>query len=201
MKIYYAQNSRAVRVAWLLEELNLKYEIKKFDLGSKEMRSPEYLEIHPMGRVPTLEDGSVKIFESGAIIQYILEKNKNHSLTPNPNDQEFSNYLQWFHYAEGMIMPPMNIIVVETILLPPERRSEVNIKRAKKLLNQMLIAVDIHMNNRDFLAGKFSAADLMTGHAVIMADKLGADITSKANLLPYIKRLTERQAFQKASNL
>ena len=75
MKIYYAQNSRAVRVAWLLEELNLKYEIKKFGLGSKEMRSPEYLEIHPMGRVPTLEDGSVKIFESGAIIQYILEKN------------------------------------------------------------------------------------------------------------------------------
>ena len=65
----------------------------------------------------------------------------------------------------------------------------------------MLIAVDIHMNNRDFLAGKFSAADLMTGHAVIMADKLGADITNKANLLPYIKRLTERQAFQKASNL
>ena len=201
MKLYYARNSRAVRVAWLLEELNIEYEIQKFDLGSKEMRSPDYLEIHPMGRVPTLEDGSVKIFESGAIIQYILEKHKNNSLVPSFEDQEFSNYLQWFHYAEGMIMPPMNIIVVETILLPPERRTEVNVKRATKLLNQMLIVVDAHMNNRDYLAGTFSAADLMTGHAVIMADRLGADMSDKPNLLTYIARLTERSAFQKASNL
>ena len=148
-----------------------------------------------------LEDGQVKIFESGAIIQYILEKHKNNSFVPSFEDQEFSNYLQWFHYAEGMIMPPMNIIVVETILLPPERRNEVNVKRATKLLNQMLIAVDAHMNNRDYLAGTFSAADLMTGHAVIMADRLGADISDKPNLLTYIARLTERPAFQKASNL
>ena len=201
MKLYYARDSRAVRVAWLLEELNVEYEIKKFDLGSKEMRSPDYLEIHPMGRVPTLEDGSVKIFESGAIIQYILEKHKNNSLVPSFDDQEFSNYLQWFHYAEGMIMPPMNIIVVETILLPPERRTEVNVKRATKLLNQMLIAVDNHMNNRNYLAGTFSAADLMTGHAVIMAERLGADISDKPNLSTYIARLTNRSAFQKASNL
>ena len=201
MKLYYARNSRAVRVAWLLEELNVEYEIKKFDLGSKEMRSPDYLEIHPMGRVPTLEDGSVKIFESGAIIQYILEKHKNNSLVPSFDDQEFSNYLQWFHYAEGMIMPPMNIIVVETILLPPERRTEVNVKRATKLLNQMLIAVDNHMNNRNYLAGTFSAADLMTGHAVIIAERLGADISDKPNLSTYIARLTNRSAFQKASNL
>ena len=201
MKLYYARNSRAVRVAWLLEELNVKYEIKKFDLGSKEMRSPDYLEIHPMGRVPTLEDGPVKIFESGAIIQYLLEKHENNSFVPSFEDQEFSNYLQWFHYAEGMIMPPMNIIVVETILLPPERRNEVNVKRATKLLNQMLIAVDAHMNNRDYLAGTFSAADLMTGHAVIMADRLGADISDKPNISTYITRLTERSAFQKASNL
>ena len=201
MKLYYARNSRAVRVAWLLEELNIEYEIQKFDLGSKEMRSPDYLEIHPMGRVPTLEDGQVKIFESGAIIQYILDKHKNNSFVPSFEDQEFSNYLQWFHYAEGMIMPPMNIIVVETILLPPERRNEVNVKRATKLLNQMLLAVDAHMNNRDYLAGTFSAADLMTGHAVIMADRLGADISDKPNLLTYIARLTERPAFQKASNL
>ncbi|MDC0151582.1 glutathione S-transferase family protein [Paracoccaceae bacterium] len=201
MKLYYARNSRAVRVAWLLEELKVEYEIKKFDLGSKEMRSPDYLEIHPMGRVPTLEDGQVKIFESGAIIQYILDKHKNNSFVPSFEDQEFSNYLQWFHYAEGMIMPPMNIIVVETILLPPERRNEVNVKRATKLLNQMLIAVDAHMNNRDYLAGTFSAADLMTGHAVIMADRLGADISDKPNLLTYIARLTERPTFQKASNL
>ena len=117
MKLYYARNSRAVRVAWLLEELNIEYEIQKFDLGSKEMRSPDYLEIHPMGRVPTLEDGPVKIFESGAIIQYILEKYKNNSLVPSFEDQEFSNYLQWFHYAEGMITVSYTHLTLPTILL------------------------------------------------------------------------------------
>jgi glutathione S-transferase len=201
MKLYYARNSRAVRVAWLFEELGLDYEIEKFDLGSKEMRSPEYLKLHPMGRVPTLEDGSIKIFESGAIIQYILEKEKNSKLTPLYNDAEFANYLQWFHYAEGMIMPPMNIIVVETILLPPERRTEINVKRATKLLGQMLTAVDAHMLGRKYLAGKFTAADLMTGHAVIMANKLGANISDKPNLKTYIERLIERPAFKKASSL
>ena len=201
MKLYYARNSRAVRVAWLFEELGLSYQIQKFDLGAQEMRSPEYKKLHPMGRVPTLEDGSITIFESGAIIQYILEKNKNHKLIPSSDDEEYANYLQWFHYAEGMIMPPMNIIVVETILLPPERRNETNVKRATKLLGQMLSAVDHHLVGRDYLAREFSAADLMTGHAVVMASKLGADISDKPTLQTYIERLTDRPAFKKASNL
>ena len=201
MKLHFARNSRAVRVAWLFEELGLDYQIRRFDLGGKEMRSPEYLKLHPMGRVPTLEDGSIKIFESGAIIQYILEKNKNLKLAPLSDDPEFANYLQWFHYAEGMIMPPMNIIVVETILLPPERRNEINVKRATKLLGQMLTAVDSHLSGRNYLAGDFSAADLMTGHAVIMASRLGADISDKPNLKTYIERLTARTAFKKASSL
>ena len=201
MKLYYARNSRAVRVAWLFEELCLSYKIQKFDLGAQEMRSPEYKKLHPMGRVPTLEDGSITIFESGAIIQYILEKNKNHKLIPSSDDEKYANYLQWFHYAEGMIMPPMNIIVVETILLPPERSNETNVKRATKLLGQMLSAVDHHLVGRDYLAIEFSAADLMTGHAVVMASKLGADISDKPTLQTYIQRLTDRPAFKKASNL
>ena len=65
MKLFYAQNSRAVRVAWLLEELGIDYEIEKFELGSRDMRSPDYLTVHPMGRVPALQDGDITIFESG----------------------------------------------------------------------------------------------------------------------------------------
>ena len=69
MKIYYAPNSRAVRAVWLFEELGLPYELVTFKLGDKTMRSPDYLKVHPMGRVPALEDGDVTIFESGAIGQ------------------------------------------------------------------------------------------------------------------------------------
>jgi glutathione S-transferase len=194
MKLYYAQNSRAVRVAWLLEELEIPYEIEKFELGGRDMRAPEYLALHPMGRVPTLVDDDVTLFESGAIIQYILARHGNGRLAPPVSSPDFPVYLQWFHYCEGMIMPPINTIVVETILLPPERRTELNVKRATKLLNQMLTAVDAHMEGREYLAGAFSAADIMTGHAVTVARNLGADYSDKPNLDAYADRLLARPA-------
>lgn len=201
MKLYYAQNTRAVRIAWLLEELGLEYEIEKFTLGDRAMRAPEYLKVHPMGRVPALEDKGVTIFESGAIVQYVLALYGKGRLQPEVGTQEFANYLQWLHYCEGMIMPPINSIVVETILLPPERRTEVNVKRATKLLNQMLTAVNAHLDGREFLAGDFSAADIMTGHSIIMSGRLGADFSDKPNLQPYADRLMARPALQKAWSL
>ncbi|MEY8837832.1 glutathione S-transferase family protein, partial [Cribrihabitans sp. XS_ASV171] len=85
-----------------------------------------------------------------------------------------------------------------TVLLPPERRTEVNVKRATKLLNQMLTAVDRQLADREYLAGDFSAADIMTGHAVIVSEGLGADFSDKPNLTPYIERLKARPALQKA---
>ena len=98
-------------------------------------------------------------------------------------------------------MPPMNTLVVETILLPPERRTEVNIKRATKLLNQMLATVDKRMAGREYLTSQFTAADIMTGHAVIMAAKLGADLSDKPNLPGYIDRLRNRPALKVAWTL
>ena len=201
MKLYYAQNTRAVRIAWLLEELGLDYEIEKFTLGDRAMREPEYLKVHPMGRVPALKDKGVTIFESGAIVQYVLALYGKGRLQPEIGTQDFANYLQWLHYCEGMIMPPINSIVVETILLPPERRTEVNVKRATKLLNQMLTAVNAHLDGREYLAGDFSAADIMTGHSIIMSGRLGADFSDKPNLQPYADRLMSRPALQKAWSL
>ena len=201
MILHYALNSRAVRVAWLLEELGLHYTLIKYSLGDIKMREPEYLKINPLGRVPVLEDNDMILTESGAIIQYILSKYGHKKFTPNTENKNYPLYLQWFHFAEGMIMPQMNIIVVETILLPPERRNEVNVKRATKLLNRMLEIVEKFMENRRYLAGEFSAADMMTGHAVIMSEKLGVDFSQKPNLNDYIQRLMSRPALQKAWNL
>jgi glutathione S-transferase len=154
-----------------------------------------------MGRVPALKDGETTIFESGAIVQYILARHGDGRLQPAIDDPEYANYLQWLHYCEGMIMPPINTIVVETILLPPDRRNEVNVKRATKLLNQMLLAVEQHMKGREYLAGAFSAADVMTGHSVIMSGRLGADMDDKPNLRAYADRLLARPALQKAWEL
>ena len=111
MKVYFAPNSRAVRTVWLLEEIGQPYDLERFTLGQKEMRAPEYTRINPNGRVPTLVDGDTTISESTAIAQYLGAKYAPH-LAPGPDAPNFAMYLQWLHYSEGMIMPPINNYVV-----------------------------------------------------------------------------------------
>jgi glutathione S-transferase len=198
MKIHHAPNSRSVRALWLFNELDLPYELEIYPLGDKSMRTPEYLKVHPLGRVPAVEDGDLTIFESGAIVQYVLNKYGDGAMVPTSSSPNYPTYLQWLHYAEGMIMPQINIIVVETIFLPEERRNQTNVDRATKLLTRMLTAVDMHLQDRKFLAGEFSGADIMTGHACIVSGRLGADISDKPNVAAYIDRLEARPALQKA---
>ncbi|MCV6583921.1 MAG: glutathione S-transferase family protein [Marinibacterium sp.] len=198
MKLYFAPNSRAVRIAWLLEELGLDYDLERFQLGQPEMRAPDYLNVHPMGRVPALQDGDTVMFESGAIIQYILARHAKGRLQPSEDSAEFPIYLQWFHYCEGMVMPPMNSIVVETILLPPDRRSEVHARRATKLLGQMLVAIEQRLEGRDYLVDDFTAADIMTGHACLMSGRVGVDLSALPNIRAYNARLAERPALVRA---
>ena len=198
MKIHHAPNTRSVRAIWLMEELGLPYEIEIYKLGDPAMRAPDYLKVHPMGRVPALEDGDVTVFESGAIVEYVLARHGEGRLRPAAESPEFPSYLQWLHYAEGMIMPPVNTIVVETILLPPEARNDEDVARATKLLGRMLSAVDAHMDGREYLAGDFSGADIMTGHACTVARRLGADVSDKPNVEAYIERCNARPALQRA---
>ena len=201
MKLYFAPNSRAVKIAWLLEELELSYEIKKYSVGDKALRTPEYYKLHPMGRVPVLEDNTVKIYESGAIVQYLLARYGNGRFQPKTEESDFPDYLQWLHYAEGSIMQQINSIVVETILLSPERKNEVNVARALKLLKIALLNVDNRLKDRDYLAGEFSGADIMTGHSCYAAKRLKVDLSEMENLSKYIDRLLNREAFKKAISL
>ena len=147
--------------------------------------------------MPTLIDGDITVSESTAIAQYLAAKYAP-SLALGPDAQNFAEYLQWLHYAEGMIMPPINNYVVETILLPPDRRNDDIAMRALKLLNRTLGAAEQHMEGRKFLAGDFTIADTITGHAVIMARRLGAEFLNLPNLSAYADRLEARPAFKAA---
>ncbi|NKC11270.1 MAG: glutathione S-transferase family protein [Gammaproteobacteria bacterium] len=198
MKIYHAPNSRSVRIVWLFEELGLPYELELFKLGEKRMRGPDYRKIHPLGRVPALADGEVTIFESGAIVQYVLAKYADGRMVPPQDSPEFAAYLQWLHYAEGMIMPHVNIIVVETLFLPEERRNQTNVDRSTKQLGKMLDAVNEQLEGREYLVGEFSGADIMTGHACVVSARLGADVSDKPNVSAYIDRLKARPGLAKA---
>ena len=201
MKLYFAPNSRAVRIAWLLEELGLEYDVEKYKVGDRALRTPEYYKIHPMGRIPVLEDGETRIYESGAIVQYLLARHGDGKFVPDINDPSFPEYLQWLHYAEGSIMGQVNILVVETILLPPEKRNDVNVNRALKLLRVALGNVDNRLQDREYLTGTFTGADIMTGHACFGAMNAGAQIDDYEHLNAYINRLLKRPALEKARSL
>lgn len=198
MKVHHIPNTRSTRIVWLLEELGLDYDVQKYELKPASLRTEEYTKIHPMNRVPSIEDGDVSMFESGAIVQYILAKHGNGQLAPTVDAPNFHKYLQWFHYCEGMLMPPVNTIVVQTILLPEERRDASVLAQATKLLTRMLTAVEKELEGQDYIAGDFSGADIMSGHACIVAQRLGADVSDKPNVSAYIERLKGRDAYQRA---
>ena len=201
LKLHFAPNSRAGRIVWLLEELGLDYELNRMTFSPADLKSDAHRARHPLGRVPVLEDGEVSIYESGAIVDYVLERHKNGGLKPAATDQRFPDYLQWFHYCEGMVMPPMNTIVVQTILLPPDRRDEAVLGQAQRLLSKALLPVNEALDGKDYLIGAFSGADIMLGHACFMANRVGCVSDDMPNIKTYVDRISARPAFQKAINL
>ena len=198
LKLHFAPNSRAGRIVWLLEELGLPYEINKMAFHPKDLKSDEHRARHPLGRVPVLDDGDVRLFESGAIVDYILERHRNGGLKPAVDAPEFPAYLQWFHYCEGMVMPPVNTIVVQTLLLPPERRDETVLAQAKRLLTKALEPVNAALEGKDYLIGNFSGADIMLGHACFMSNRLGCVPDEMVHLKAYVDRIAARPAFKTA---
>ena len=198
LKVHFVAGTRSGRVVWLLEELGLEYEVNIMPFTKEGLKSPEHRSRHALGRVPVLEDGEISIFESGAIIDYVLERHKNGGLKPNSDAPEFPFYLQWYHYCEGMVMPPMNQIVVQTILLPPDRRDETVLNQAKNLLTKSLAPVNENLAEKDYLIGDFSAADLMLGHSCFMANRLGCVSDEMQNIKDYVARIANRPAFKKA---
>lgn len=198
LTLHFAPNSRASRIYWLLKELDLPFELNRMDFNPKDLKSDEHRARHPLGRVPVLDDDDVTIFESGAIVEYILARHAPGQLKPAVDSPEFPAYLQWFHYCEGMVMPPINIIVVQTVLLPPDRRDETALGQAQRLLGKALAPVEKALEGRDYLAGEFSAADVMLGHSCIMSGRLGAFTDDMPNLKAYTERLMARPACQEA---
>ena len=200
LTLHFSSNSRAQRVLWLLEELQLEYNLNKIKFHPSELKSDEHRKRHPLGRVPVLEDEEITIYESGAIVEYLIARHSNGELKPEVSDPAFPNYLQWFHYCEGMIMPPMNTIVVHTLILPEERRNEEVLRQAKNLLTKALLPVNQLLEKNKYLIDKFSGVDFMLGHSLYMSNKLKCVSDEMINIKNYLNLISEREAFQKAIN-
>jgi glutathione S-transferase len=197
LTLHHAPNSRAGRIVWLLEELGLDYKLNRMEFSPKALKSDEHRARHPLGRVPVLEEDGMTLYESGAIVEYLVKRHSDGSLIPPHEASSFPEYLQWFHYCEGMVMPPINTIIVQTILLSPERRDDTVLSQAQRLLGKSLKPVNDALSNREYLIGSFSAADIMLGHSLYMSNRLDCVDEAMDQIKRYIGNLEKRPAFQK----
>ncbi len=200
IKLYHAPMTRSVRIVWLLEELGLDYELVKLGFMTGDLQKPEYLAKSPLGKVPAIEDGEVRMFESGAIIEYLLEKYGAGRLAPAPGTPARAEFLQWLHFAEATAMPPLVDILANTFIKPEAQRIPQVAEEAKPRVARILALLDRQLAGRKFLLGdEFSAADIMMGFTVGGAQLVGLLDERYPNVQAYMARLSERPAFKKAS--
>ena len=200
MKIYHVKGTRSIRVIWLCHELEVPLEIETiqtFDAAFK--ASAAWRAKSPTGKVPVLEDGDLTIYESGAIVQYVLEKYGPGGLTVPAGSAQSAEYLQWCWFAEATFARPLGDIAHHTRIKPPEERIPEVVVDAKQRALLCLDAVDKHMQERDYLvANKFTAADIMMGYTLTLAKGSAVLENQHPNASAYLNRLLERPAFQAA---
>jgi glutathione S-transferase len=197
LKLYFAPGTRAVRVRWLLEELDVPHEIELVTF--KPTRDRFFIQDTPTGKIPTLVDGDVVMAESGAMIEYILGKYGQGRLAPDQDSPERARYLQWLHFAEGTAFPPLGILVWLTVYRTDADRHPELIKDARERARLTLQQVEDALVNRSWLLGdEFSAADVMMGFTLIAADRLGVLTENFTTLRRYLQRLLARPALQRS---
>jgi glutathione S-transferase len=130
--IHHGRRARSVRVIWLLEELQIPYELRPVEFDHDVMHAPEYLRLHPLGQVPVMQDGDITIFESGAIVEYLLARYGAGRLMPDPSSWSArAQYLQWFHFGEASVAKWANDIVRDRFYLPASERVPEALPRAR----------------------------------------------------------------------
>ncbi len=197
--LYHAPNSRSIRVYATLEELGLQYEVKQLKFP-EDLRSDAYLKINPLARVPALADGDVTLFESGAIVQYLLARYGNGRLEPATESAEFPVYLQWFHCAEATFLPPVSDLIQHTMVLPEGERVPGVIPWSQNRIYANLDVLETALGDREFLAGStFSAADIMmayTLHLVKLVQLFNAE--DHPNIGSWLEKVESRPAWKVA---
>ena len=201
MKLYHSSKSRSVRVLWLLEELGLEYELETMPFDPKALKSADYLEINPFGRVPVLVDHGSSMSESVAIVQYILMHYGDGRLEPDHDAPEYGKFLQWMHFGEATFMGAVAEISLNTVFLPEADRNEAAVKRARKNLDHFAGVLDEELEGRDWLMGEnFTAADIVVGYPLLALRMFKIGWPEKyANLNAYWERIKARPAFKKAA--
>jgi len=197
IEIYHAPLSRSVRVVWLLEEMGLPYQLHSAPL---EPPGPKpFAQKTPTGKVPTLVDDGVTIFESGAIAEFLLEKYGSHDLAPPVGSPQRGPFLQWVHFADATAFTGLGNIAWHTKFKQDAERVADALEDYRRWAEASLDALERTLRDRPYLLGeKFSAADVMVGYSVLVAKAMGLIGASHRSVDAYLARLTERPALRRA---
>jgi glutathione S-transferase len=172
LTLYFAPLTRAVRIAWLLEELGLPYQLERVEFLPPAKHF--FAQRTPTGKVPTLVDGDVVMCESGAILEYVLERHAGGRLAPPPGSPRRAAFLQWVHFAESTAFPPLGIIVWLTRYQGEAERYAPLLEDARARAAAGLDFLERELGGKAYLLGdEFSAADIMMGFTLAAARMLG----------------------------
>jgi glutathione S-transferase len=195
IRLYHAPHTRSIRVLWLLEELGLPFELVTIEYQPP---ATPFAQRTPSGKFPTLEDGDTVMFESGAIVEYLLERYGQGRLGPRAGEPGRGLFLQWLHFAEATLLPPLIDILRHTLLKPAAERIPAVVADAKVRAGVTLDVLERALQERTYVLGTdFTAADIMMGYGVQWAATLGL-LANSPNLRAYNERLSSRSALKKA---
>lgn len=213
--VHHLNNSRSQRVLWLLEELSVPYEIKRYQRDAKTMLAPPELRaIHPLGKSPVLTDGNLTLAESGAIVEYLVEMYGNAdscaTLSPAHGTPDYLRYRYWLHYAEGSLMPPLLLkLVFDKIEKSPMPFFVKPIAKAisgKAKSSFIMPQINTHLDYLEaelgksawFVGDEFTAADVQLSFPIEAAAARGGLDASRPQLMDYLQRIHARLPYQRA---
>ncbi len=198
--LHHLNRSRSKRIIWLLEALEIPYEIKAYQRDAKtQLAPPELKEIHPLGKSPVIEDDGLIVAESGAIIEYLTEKYGKGKLSPQKDSPQYPLYLQWLHFAESSAALPLLLCYFVSM---EESKTTFLEDYGKKEFALILGYLNSHLETKRWLLGdSFSAADIMLSFIVEMSEHMGALQGKYPALQRYLQDLSETPGAQRANEL
>jgi glutathione S-transferase len=209
--VHHLNNSRSQRVLWLLEELGLEYEVTRYERDDKTMLAPAALRaVHPLGKSPVVTDGDLTLAESGAIVEYLVERYGAGRLVPAAGTRERLRYTYWLHYAEGSAMPPLLLKLIFTrmpqapmpaLVRPFVRRIADGVRKTfvEPQIKLHLDYWEAELEKTQWFAGEdFTAADIQMSFPVEGAASRGGLDSSRPKLWAFLQRIHVRDAYKRA---
>ena len=196
--VYHSPGTRGIRAIWLCEELDIEYEVEKIDFSKEYRMSEDWLNINPLGKVPSLRDGSLLMFESCAMMQYLLDRYGKGQLQPLPGSLDHALFLQWLWFSEATFARPIGEIVNHRREFPGDLEYLDVAEEMKSRTIKCTLAVDNALQDRDFILGnEFSAADISLGYTIRAAKRvLGVKLADRVE--SYFDTLSLRVGFKVA---